>query len=289
MRARRGWFARPGADADRAAALAVARARSATVLCDRTAAMMHELPIVGARSPVPEVTVPPHWAGNAAGAHLYRATLGPADVTVIDGVLVTSIARTLVDLGRHRSTSCAVVALDAALHEGRVTTEEIEAVLRTCWNWPGIRRAQRAVRLADARAESPLESISRLVIGWLRLPLPELQPLILDRYGVPVARLDFYWDQFGVAGECDGRAKYRMDEDARDKEKDRQEAVEDEGVHFARWGWDAAWRRPGTIRTKVCNAFERGRLRDRSGLPRLWSVVPSEIDQYGGRRDQAGR
>jgi hypothetical protein len=242
-RPRRGWYARPGADADRAAAHAVAHARAGTVLSDRTATMMHGLPIVGARTPVPELTVPPRWPGNASGAHLRRATLRPEDVTVVDGVLVTSIARTLVDLGRHRSTACAVVALDAALHDGRVTIDEIEAVLRNCWNWPGIRRAQRAVRLADARAESPLESVSRLVMGWLGLPPPQLQPLILDRYGAPVARLDFYWDEFGVAGESDGRAKYRKNEDERDNEKDRQEHLEDDNLHFARWGWDTAWRR----------------------------------------------
>lgn len=161
---------------------------------------------------------------------------------------------------------------------------EIEQVLIRCWNWPRIRRAQRAVRLADARAESPLESISRLVIGWLRLPPPEPQVLAIDERGYPAGRLDFYWDDYGVAGECDGKAKYRDDPEEFDREKRRQELLEDHGVVFTRWGWDEPWRHPQLLRSKILGAFERGRARDRAGLARLWTVRSSDLNADGTRR-----
>lgn len=272
---RRGWYARPGDDADRAAAIAVANARAATVISHRSAAAMHGLPIVGARASVPEITVPPRWAGNAAHVHLHRATLRPEDLIVADGVPVTSIARTLIDLGRSRPTTTAVAALDKALHEGWVDYDDLDDVVRMCWNWPGIRRAHRAVRLADGRAESPLESVSRLVMRALRLPPPEPQVWVRSRIGVR-SRLDFYWKEFGVAGEADGRAKYRVDPEERDREKERQEFLEDDNLVFVRWGWDQPWRQPQLFRARLQNGFERGLLRDRSGLPRFWSVEPRQ-------------
>jgi hypothetical protein len=129
--------------------------------------------------------------------------------------------------------------------------------------------------LSDGRSESPLESISRLVLAWLGLPKPDLQPVILDQYGRPLGRLDFYWDEFGVAGEADGRSKY-VSRAVLTAEKERQELLEDCGLVFVRWGWDAPTSLPHLLKARVEAGFERGLARDRSGFPRLWSVVRSD-------------
>lgn len=280
VQVRRGWLAQPGDDADRIAAIAAVCAHRGSVISHRSAAIMHGSPIVGARSPVPELTVPPGRPVHRSGVRMHRASLHPRDTVVIDGVPATSLARTLIDLGRSRSTACAVAAIDEALHRHAVTYQELHEVLLRCWNWPGIRRAQRAVRLCDGRAESPLESVSRLAIGWLRLPPPELQVIACNRFGHPVGRLDFYWDEYGVAGEADGRGKYRA-EGAYPAEKDRQEQLEDEGLVFVRWGWHQPWRQPQLLKTRILNAFERGQARDRSGLRRHWSIVRPQGQRYG--------
>jgi hypothetical protein len=240
-------------------------------------------PLSGHVHPTPNS--PCHGTGSAVRAHLHRATLTADDMTTLDGVPVTSVARTLVDLGRSTSTSCAVAAIDSALNRDLVTYAQIDAVLVRCWNWPGIRRAQRAVRLSDGRAESPLESISRLVIGWLHLPRPEPQALAHDRFGTPVGRLDFYWDDFGVAGEADGAVKYTTTEEL-PEEKVRQELLEDEAMVFVRWGWAQPWRQPQLFKQRLLSGFERGRARDRSGVPRLWSI--SRTPAIGGGEDLIG-
>ena len=82
------------------------------------------------------MTVPPNGTGDLVRASLHRATLADRDVVVRDGVPVTSVARTLVDLGRSSSIASAVVVADAALHGGMVTASELDAVLIRCWNWP---------------------------------------------------------------------------------------------------------------------------------------------------------
>lgn len=221
----------------------------------------------------PELTAAPYGTGHLMDALLHRATLPAEDTVDIAGCPVTSVPRTLVDDARSRPITCAVAAMDAALHREMTTMDEIEQVLIACWNWPGIGRALRAVRFVDARADSPLESVSRLVIGWLHLPAPQPQVLVLDERGIVLARLDFYWDDVGVAGEADGRAKYD-DRTVLTDEKDRQEAVEDLGIPFARWGWRQTTR-PQLLRSKITRTFERGRARDRSGLRRGWSIVPT--------------
>jgi hypothetical protein len=275
VRLRRGFFMCVDADRERAEVIAAVRDISGSAASHHSALRSHALPIVGRRPPLPEVTVPPSGRGSAHGVLLHRASMGTDDMCIIDGIPVLNAARTVIDVGRSRPVASAVAAIDAALYRGMATPDELDEVLLRCWNWPGIRRAQRAVRLSDARSESPLESISRLVLRRLRLPKPDLQPVVLDQHGRQLGRLDFYWDEFGVAGEADGRSKY----DAREvliAEKERQELLEDCGLVFVRWGWDAPTSLPYLLKARVEAAFERGLARDRSGFPRLWSVMPSD-------------
>ena len=208
IRPRHGLYCRPecartpGLDA-----VAAARACSGSTVSHHSAALLHGLPLLGdVRAIRPALTVPPRATGDVCGALLHRARLWPEDVVDVGGAPVTSVARTVADLARSCPIATSVVAADAALHRDLVTCAEIEDVLLRCWMWPGIRRAWRALRAVDARSESPLESASRLVMGWLGLPPPDLQAVVLSR-DVFVARVDFYWPEAGVVGEADGPVK----------------------------------------------------------------------------------
>lgn len=253
------------------AAAAAARRYSGSVVSHRSAVLMHGLPLLGREPAVPELTVAPRSNANIQHAHPHRATLREKDVTTIDDIPVTSVARTLVDLGRHRPIGAAVTAIDAALHDGRVTMAEIEDVLVWAWNWPRIRRAQRAVHYCDGRSESPLESVSRLVLAWLRIPTADLQTNIFDEFGRLAGRADFYWNEFGVVGEADGRSKYDRRSVLVD-EKERQERFEELGLVVVRWDWSDVTRDRLALKGRLERAFERGRRRDRSGFPRLWTL-----------------
>ena len=252
-------------------AIAAARTVPHAVVSHRSAALLHGLPLIGARPPLPEITVPPRTRGDVPDVHLHRAQLRADDVVLIGDTPTTSPARTVADLARHRPLSTAVAATDAALHHELMTADQLDDVLRFCWNWPRIRRAQLARRLADGRAESPLESVSRLILPRLGLPAPQIQTHIFDRYGRLLGRADFYWDEFGVVGEADGRSKYDERRVLTD-EKDRQEDFENLALVVVRWGWDHARALQHVLRARIEGGFERGRLRDRSGFPRLWTL-----------------
>jgi hypothetical protein len=258
-------------DDPRVVAAAAARSCQGSVVSHRSAALIYGLPLLHPAPARPDLTITPRATGDVAGALLHRATLRPEDVIEVDGIPVTTLARTLVDVGRCTSTAAAVVAIDAALHRNLIETQDLEEAVRVCRRWPGIRRARGALAVADARAESPLESLSRLVLRKLEVPVPELQATLCDENGVFLGRVDFYWPEPGVVGEADGLAKYDSRAVLLD-EKRRQDGMEALGLVVVRWDWTEVTRRPQLLRQRLTGAFERGRRRDHAGFPRQWSV-----------------
>ncbi len=61
---------------------------------------------------------------------------------------------------------------------------------------------------ADRLAESAGESWTRWAFHCAGLPAPKLQVEFFDHRGVPVARVDFDWPEWGVCAEFDGEIKY---------------------------------------------------------------------------------
>lgn len=188
--------------------------RPSDVIAGRSAAILHGLPTFAVPS-TPELL-----AGGSAGAgprpaaHPFPAAVGDNEITAWFGAALTNPARTLVDLGRHDRFD-AIMAVDAALREELVTVDEIDRALLGAGGWPGVRQARAVLRMGDPRAESPLESVTRLRMADAGLPSPEPQVWV-GRY-----RVDFYWRELGVVLEADGRLKYTDEE--RWKEKLREQ------------------------------------------------------------------
>jgi hypothetical protein len=178
--------------------------------------------------------------------------LPPRHVTTVDDVAVTAPARTVVDLGRWVSFRSGVVVADSALRAG-VTRRELEAVAADCARWPGIRGARQVIAFANGLADSPLESISRVVFAAAGLPVPRLQVPIGDPEW-PDGIVDFFWAEYGVIGEADGLLKYD-DAYALRAEKLRQEALEARGYVVVRWTWDDIWRRPEWVVERLRRAM----------------------------------
>ena len=107
----------------------------------------------------------------------------------------------------------------------------------------GLRRLRQnvpaAAGLADARAESPLETLGRLRIIGSGLPAPELQVELHDARGF-VARVDGWYEEAAVAVEFDGLVKYADPHDGRSPaqvhwdEKRREDRVRDLDVRLVR-------------------------------------------------------
>ena len=215
------------------------------VISHLSAAVLHGLPTWGVSLDTVNVTRSRRSGGRKQRlVHVRTARLEPADVVMLDGVLVTSAARTVVDIARCTSFAAAVVVADAALARCMVTSAELLHVLSRCRRWPGSPHAQRVIAFADGRAESVGESRSRVAIALAGLPRPEPQWVVHDAGGRFVARTDFGWEQQRVVGEFDGLTKYgrlarpgQAPGDVVFAEKRREDEVRAEGITVVRWTW----------------------------------------------------
>lgn len=244
----------PARVALRLAGVAVRTGRT-PVAYGRTAAVLHGLPLLGPPGPLQHVLARHPDGSRTDGSSVWL----PAEhVVQVRGVLVTSLARTAVDVARRGSLLGGVVTLDGALHAG-ATLVELREALEVCRRSPGSRRAGLALSHARVGAESALETVGRFRLVAHGLPEPELQIDVLDELG-HVGRVDHLWREQGVVGEADGLAKYTSTLDVR-LEKLREDRLRDAGLEVVRYTWDQAWNEPEQLAARVRRAFARARRR----------------------------
>lgn len=215
--------------------------RPSTAVSHSSAALLHGLPAWKSRTSPVTVTRPGAGGNRSRHVHLRCAALPPEDVTTIDGLRVTTLDRTLVDVGRTESYERVVATLDAGLRRGvdrAALTHRLEQLGRA----RGTRTLRAALDFADARAEGPAESISRVVLERCRIPRPELQHEIRGPEGRVVARVDFAWPDLRIVGEFDGRVKYdgtfgTTTAEAVMAEKKREALILAAGWRVLRWTW----------------------------------------------------
>lgn len=210
-----------------------------------SAALLHGLPVLhGDRSRV-------HFTANRVGGGrrkgracvLHGAVWEPDEVMKLGEFLVTTPARTAIDVARSGSFYQAVCVFDGALHMG-VSRGDLELVLRRSAGRAGIAVARAALAVADGRSESIGESYSRaMIISFGDIPTPRLQHTFRSADGEFLARTDFDWNGL-VVGEFDGHAKYvrylrpgETAEQAYEREKWREQRLSRVGIVVVRWNW----------------------------------------------------
>lgn len=233
------------------------------VLSHVSAAVLHGLPVWTRRLTHVQVTRTDGRGKRRGNVHVHVAPLLDDEVVEIAGLPVTSLGRTVVDLGRVLPLGQAVATGDAALRAG-LPARVLEHDLRAAAGRPGIAAARRAVDLLDARSESPWESCSRVTLHQIGLPPSSLQHEVFDERGRLVARADFGWEEHRTLGEFDGRTKYdellRPGQTAADavyEEKRREDAVRDLDWQVVRWGAPDL-ESPEELRARLLRAFRRG-------------------------------
>ena len=173
----------------------------------------------------------------------HSVQLDDHDIDSVDGLRVTSPARTLVDVALATRRDAAVTVADAARHHGLVTGPDIDLALGGAAGRMGIKKARTAMSLVDSRSESVAETLSRLTFMDHGLPTPETQVDIFGTHGRRIARVDFLWPEFGVIGECDGFGKYFDGADSAElrrrlaREKDRDAELLALGYRVLHWRW----------------------------------------------------
>lgn len=239
-----------------------------TVLSHVSAAVMHGLPIWGIDSGKVHVTKPRPSGGHVApGLHTHCQPMEQADVVTLDGLPVTSAARTVVDVLRCAPFEQGVVVADAALRRGLVSGEELAGQVELAQHRRGIAMARRVLAFADGRSESVGESRSRVLMYRSGLVVPDLQVEIRGFDDRVIARADFGIEAVRWAGEFDGLVKYgrlrlegETEGDAVTREKRREDLVRDQQWLMLRWVW-AELSRPALLKQRMVQSFKSAHLR----------------------------
>jgi very-short-patch-repair endonuclease len=189
------------------------------VFAGRTAAyLMGAEALVEVGAPV-EVVVPEAARfGPVIGLRIRRTSLPITDVRSVGRYTCTTPLRTAVDIARYEEMPGSVVALDVLLSRGLVRPRDLGEAAASLPPGRGSVRARRAADLADERAESPPESVLRVLLRSAGLaPVP--QYVVLDAGGRFVARVDLAFPELRVAVEYDGAWHGQPGELARDRRR----------------------------------------------------------------------
>lgn len=220
------------------------------VISHVSAAVLHGLRIWGVRLDRVHVTRRRRTGGRCGAlVHVHSAALDPAEIVVIGGLPVTSLARTVADLGRMLPFEQAVVFCDSAMFHKRPDRVEMADVLDVLDHEPrrpGTRAARRMLGFSTALSESVGESRSRVAIAAAGLPTPVLQwEVHAAATGTFIGRVDMGWPEHRTVGEFDGLVKYgrtlRPGQDIAEvlvAEKVREDALRDEDLGVVRWIWE---------------------------------------------------
>ena len=184
----------------------------------------------------------PPKSQRAPRTRYYGSRVPRTEIVVVDGLRVTGVERTLVDVARHHGVVEGVVVIDSALRRfpglnvQRLTAAGEHLRLR------GIATYRRAVQLCDEKSESPKESQARALIHLAALPgVKKVRTQARVTVGGRQIRVDLLIDGWLVV-EVDGQIKYdgvtygKPTDQVLREERQREKALQNLGYTVLRIG-----------------------------------------------------
>jgi len=206
---------------------AVMAAGEGALLSGRAAA--HLLGLVKGTAPAPEVTT--RTQRRIEGVKTHRSRRGErADATIFNGIPVTTVPRTLVDI----SSELSLDALARACHEAgvryRTTPRDVEAVLARRRNSPGARKLRRIIH-GDVHV-----TLSKLEARFLALLRDEGLPLPVTNRPASGRRVDCRWPEQRLTVELDGY-QFHNSRHSWEQDRRREREARARGDDFRRYSY----------------------------------------------------
>jgi very-short-patch-repair endonuclease len=206
------------------------------VVSHQSAAVLHGLPTWGLDLSRVHLTRAANRTRSDTTTVVHRSPLEADEVMEVDGIRVTTPARSIAAAACVSSYEVGVVLGDAALHQRLITPDHLVAAADRHQHWIGSPAARTAARFADGLSESVGESRLRVLMANQGLPAPSLQVVIRDQHGRVIGRVDFLL--FGrLIVEFDGAQKYGDGADAILAEKSREDRLRARGYRVVRTSW----------------------------------------------------
>ncbi len=135
---------------------------------------------------------------------VYSDVLAAGESRTFAGMPVTTPARTAFDIGRRSPLTDGVQRIDALMNATDLKVSAIEAVIAKHPGVRGLRQLRQTIDLVDGGAESPYESLTRLLLVQAGFPRPQTQIPVSDEYGFVIARIDIGWPEYLVGVDFEG-------------------------------------------------------------------------------------
>ncbi len=210
------------------------------VLAGASAARLHGIPV---QTPISCVLTRSKAQLGRPGVRVLRDPVARPDVTALDGLLVTSRARTVFDLLRTLPIGHARDLLDTALQRRWITLPELAARVRA---HAGRRDAPTLVGLVRHAADGAQSAAERLAVNLLRsagLTGWAANQEIRNPAGMVIARGDLVFPAQRLVVEIDGRAHHVSPEQFQ-RDRERQNRLVGAGWTVLRFTWLDLTRHP---------------------------------------------
>ncbi|MCV7408045.1 hypothetical protein AWC05_19295 [Mycobacterium florentinum] len=141
---------------------------------------------------------------TTAGVDVWEERIEADEIAIVDGIRVTTPARTALDLARRQRLGVAVASIDALAQAVELKAADVEQLVERYRGRRGIKAARAALELVDGGAQSPKETWLRLLLIRAGFPRPQTQIAVHNEWGWAEAYLDMGWEDIKVGVEYDG-------------------------------------------------------------------------------------
>ncbi len=181
------------------------------VLSHRSAAALHGLRPTD-RSGI-DVTIPHRSSRKHEGVDVHRSTtLTAQDVTIVQGIPCTTIARTILDIAEVIRQRQLERVFDQAEQEEVLNFDALQEQIDRNPTRAGANRIRAMMENRTVGVGVPWSKLERdfkAMIAAAGLPIPLVNQFVLPGDGEPAIRPDFYWPAHGVIVQTDGWKSHR--------------------------------------------------------------------------------
>ena len=203
------------------------RSRRRGVLAGYSASALHGAKWIDSTRPAAIIDTNRH---RVAGVQTWEERIDDDEIGAVEGIRLTTPARTALDLARRLPLGAGVAAVDALAQATELKMADVELLIDRYQGRRGITAARAALALVDGGAQSPKETWLRLLLVRAGFPAVQTQIAVRNEWGWAEAYLDMGWEDIKVAIEYDGD-QHRSDRRQYVKDIDRLEMLEQ------RYGW----------------------------------------------------
>lgn len=181
-------------------------------------------------------TVRPSGLAELPGRPVFHGSMAIRDeeTTTRQGIPVTSISRTLIDMAALEPVSTLLDVVDEAARQRLLTPADVPIILDRLTGHRGARRLRRALACVHPRSgetRSRLEvRFAELIAGEHDIPAPQLNVRIGP------FEVDVLWPDVGLIVELDGRA-FHSSADRFEADRERSSHLEQMGFRVLRLTW----------------------------------------------------